>query len=76
MEMEKAIFMLRDTDHDGEQDRMFFDTDEDGYFETRILEKKDMYIFLGDFDKDGKYEKIGYDYDKDFKPDKVEDYYG
>ena len=35
-----------------------------------------MYVFLGDFDKDGKYDKIGYDYDKDFVPDKVEDYVG
>ena len=36
----------------------------------------DINVFLCDCDKDGKYDKIGYDYDKDFIPDKVEDYVG
>jgi len=57
-------------------DRLYFDTNEDGYFETEIIEKPSMYVFLGDTDKDGKYDIIGYDYDKDFTPDKIQDYDG
>jgi len=69
-------FQTRDDNNDGKPDRFFTDQDQDGYFETQIIRRQNMNIFLIDKDRDGNYDIVGYDYNNDFKPDKFEDYVG
>jgi len=72
----KGNFMELDVDHDGKVDETHIDRNEDGYFETRVIEKPDWIEFWIDSNKDGQYDKKGFDYDKDWAPDKYEDIVG
>ena len=72
----KADWLELDLDHDGKIDVITLDSNEDGYFETRIIEKPDWIEFDYDTNKDQRYDKKGFDYNKDYVPDRYEDIVG
>jgi S1-C subfamily serine protease len=52
--------------------RYFLDRDEDGYWETEIIERENVRMYLYDTNKDSNVNVVGYDYDKDGKIDKYQ----
>ncbi len=52
--------------------RYFLDKDEDGFWDTEIVEKENVRIYLFDTNKDGTVDVVGYDNDKDGTIDKYQ----